>query len=96
MYYIAWAMNAPSCTIEYYMCNSRIQKGELFKLWDEHRFAVWRNQACGVQITLSQLKDRLKLLFKDEISLVNLLSGSNQSAQKFIVTSGKLCMAIKI
>lgn len=68
----------------------------VIKLWDEHRFAVWRNQACGVQITLSQLKDRLKLLFKDEISLVNLLSGSNQSAQKFIVTSGKLCMAIKI
>lgn len=49
-----------------------------------------------MQITLSQLKDRLKLLFKDEISLVNLLTGSNQSAQKFIVTSGKLCMEIKI
>lgn len=49
-----------------------------------------------MQITLSQLKDRLKLLFKDEISLVNLLSDSNQSAQKFIVTSGKLCMVIKL
>ena len=66
------------------------------KLWNKQSFAVWRTQACRGQITLSQLKDRLKLLCKDEIGLVNFLTGSNQSAQKFIVTSGKLCMEIKI
>lgn len=62
------------CAILYlqkgYMCNTRAQKG-VTKLWNEQRFAVWRNQACRVQITLSQLKDRLKLLCKDEIGLVN-------------------------
>ena len=46
----------------------------VIKLWNEQRFAVWRNQACRAQITLSQLKDRLKLLRKDEIGLVNFLT----------------------
>ena len=62
----------------------------VIKLWNEQRFAVWRNQACRVQITLSQLKDRLKLLCKDEIVLVNFLIGSMQSAQKFIVNQWQI------
>ena len=49
-----------------------------------------------MQTALNQLKDRLKLLFKDEIGLVKLLTGSNQSVQKLVMTSDKLCMEIKI
>lgn len=40
-----------------------------------------------MQIALNQLKDRLKLLFKDEIGLVNFLTGSNQSVRKLVMTN---------
>lgn len=49
-----------------------------------------------MQLVLSQPKDKLKLLFRDEIGLVNLLADSNQRAWKLVVTSGKLCMERKI
>lgn len=48
-----------------------------------------------MQIALNQLKDRLKLLFKDEIGLVNFLTGSNQSVRKLVMTRDELCMEIK-
>lgn len=47
-----------------------------------------------MQIALSPLKDKQKLLFKDVIGLVDSLAGSNQSPQKLVMTSGKMYMEI--